>query len=106
MASLRTLALLLLLPLLACLPPATAAAQAADAAAAVACTRAHWGEPFPSVVLACWKQNEAAAADAVADLELLIAGSGGTPLGMYLSHPAVAKSVTAKRAASAQKASP
>jgi hypothetical protein len=45
--------------------------QLSDAAAAIACTRAHWGEPWDKLVLDCWKEDAQAAADAVADIALL-----------------------------------
>jgi hypothetical protein len=45
--------------------------QIQDAVAAIACTRAHWGEPWDKLVLDCWKADTQAAADAIADLALL-----------------------------------
>lgn len=71
----------------------TPAQQTADAAAAIACTRAHWGEPWDKLVADCWKQDAQAAADAIADVELLFetqstaAGGGAAGASTLAANP-------------------
>lgn len=86
-----------------------AGSQVADVTNAIECNLTHWGEPWQQLVADCFKDDEQAAADAVADLQLLLekqsaadAGAGGVAAIQarfpYGNEPKVVAALAKKRA--------
>jgi hypothetical protein len=89
--------------------PAVVSVTATDIASAFACNLAHWGEPFPNLVADCWQGDAAAAADAVAVIEMLFEKQSAVDAGSasvagiqarfpYGNEPAVVTALAVRRA--------